>query len=434
MTILTKDIKNIYKTVDKIANKLGIQIGNKIKEETLSKIDSNKKQEPKEEYTKIGEIDENNELYQYFINSDNNAGNEKTAKYNEKLLNVLCIAQNGNSEFLNILIKVGGSFCLMITIISIIMLYSSFKITCEERIKELGVLASIGCSKKQKNSIIRKEAIILGTIGIALGIIIGIILSKLLINVVDILLKNCIYDTVKIKYIASRASFHVKVPLLGVVISIVIIYLIIFIANKISIRKINKINIIEAIKSSDNINIAKKQMKVPQIIQKTLGTEGIIAYKNIKRDKSKYRTILISLIINIILVLSILGGITNYYKTGVQGALLEISKENIDGDYSFITYDMKNTKRLIQYLTENNLMYGYSVYECIGAMDEIEITDNLDEYLNSPNKMFKLKLQTDKMEEIEKRISEIEDILERKNFNWKSESSRTNSTKSKENY
>ena len=118
----------------------------------------------------------------------------------------------------------------------------------------------------------------------------------------------------------------------------------------------------------------------------------------------------------------------------MQGALLEISKENIDGDYSFITYDMKNTKRLIQYLTENNLMYGYSVYECIGAMDEIEITDNLDEYLNSPNKMFKLKLQTDKMEEIEKRISEIEDILERKNFNWKSESSRTNSTKSKENY
>lgn len=310
------------------------------------------------------------------------------------------------------------------------MLYSSFKITCEERIKELGVLTSIGCSKKQKNSIIRKEAIILGTI----GIIIGIILSKLLINVVDILLKNCIYDTVKIKYIASRASFHVKVPLLGVVISIVIIYLIIFIANKISIRKINKINIIEAIKSSDNINIAKKQMKVPQSIQKTLGTEGIIAYKNIKRDKSKYRTILISLIINIILVLSILGGITNYYKTGVQGALLEISKENIDGDYSFITYDMKNTKRLIQYLTENNLMYEYSVYECIGAIDEIEITDNLDEYLNSPNKMFKLKLQTDKMEEIEKRISEIEDILERKNFNWKSESSGTNSIKSKEDY
>ena len=417
MSVLTKDVKNIYKTVNKIANQMKIVVERKIEEEEPKKEKQYTKQETKEEYSRIEEIDENHELYKYLNNSDNSIENKKTAEYNENLLNIVGVAENGNSEFLNTLIKVGGILVLITIIISIIMLYTSFKITSEERIKELGVLTSIGCSKKQKNSITRKEAIILGTIGITLGLTIGIILSKVMINIIDILLRNCIYDTTTIKYIANRASFYIKIPFTSIITSISIIYFVIFMASQISVKKINKISIIESIRKSDNTKIEKKQMAVPNIIRKKLGIIGILAYKNIKRNKSKYKSILISLVINIILVLSILGGIDNYYNTGIQGALLEISESDMIGDYGFITYDMKNTKKLIQYLMENNLIYEHSVYECLDVTEKVEITDNVDEYLNSSNKVFELNLKTDKIEEIEKNISKIEDILERQNFN-----------------
>ncbi len=84
-------------------------------------------------------------------------------EYNTELLNYACISEV-NTDFTK---TVGASLLVIISvvsIISIILLYTSFKITYAERIKELGILASIGMNSYQRSKILKTEIRILGTI------------------------------------------------------------------------------------------------------------------------------------------------------------------------------------------------------------------------------------------------------------------------------
>ena len=56
---------------------------------------------------------------------------------------------------------------------------------------------------------------------------------------------------------------------------------------------------IAAIRHSDNIKIKSKKLKTPAYIHKMFGEGGIIAYKNMKRNKSKYRVVTISICISV---------------------------------------------------------------------------------------------------------------------------------------
>ena len=55
----------------------------------------------------------------------------------------------------------------------------------------------------------------------------------------------------------NRASFYIKIPFTSIITYISIIYLAVFIASQISVKKINKISIIEAIRNLDNTKIEK---------------------------------------------------------------------------------------------------------------------------------------------------------------------------------
>ena len=68
--------------------------------------------------------------------------------------------------------------CIILAVIvfaSVFMIYDSFAVSYQERERYLGMLASVGATKKQKRSSIYFEGFILGLVGIPLGIIAGFI-------------------------------------------------------------------------------------------------------------------------------------------------------------------------------------------------------------------------------------------------------------------
>ena len=95
--------------------------------------------------------------------SKNNETNQEKIIYNTELLNYECVME-GNSSFRNILFIIASIFIFVISLLSIVVVYTTFKISYTERIRELGMLSSIGTNKKQRRNVLLKETTILGII------------------------------------------------------------------------------------------------------------------------------------------------------------------------------------------------------------------------------------------------------------------------------
>lgn len=239
-------------------------------------------------------------------------------------------------------------------ITSVAVIYTTFKMTYSERIKEFGMLSSIGMNKKQRKAIINKESFILGGMGIALGFLIGLGVSGITVKLLDNLIRNTQSTYLSVFTIDPNTRLYMKVPILVLLLIILVVYAVIFISNKIVTRSINKTSSIDAIRNLGNIKIKPKNVKTPKIIEKLFKEEGVIAYKNIRRDKSKYKTIVISLSISIILFITISEILYTFYfsKTYLGG-----SEQYNDYRISFI--EEKDLDKIISYLKENKLINKY---------------------------------------------------------------------------
>jgi len=298
-SILTKNIKEIYETTEKYINKYNIKKPEKeeiSEEEMMEQIRLEFEKMLKGE--QIEDPIENDERVADF-------------EYNTELLNYAGVLQEG-SEFQKKLQLIELAVILFVTLISIIVIYTAFKMAYSERVKEFGMLSSIGMNRKQKLKIALIEASVLGAFGIIIGIIMGAILSGVILHFIDILMKNMI-DPFGNRLIREGVKLYVKIPFNQILVVIGAAYIIVFVSSLLPMRKINKMNIIDSIRNKANTKIKRKEVKSPKVIAKLFNTEGVLAYKNIRREKSRYKTIVVSLTISIILFLSVNGFINNLY-------------------------------------------------------------------------------------------------------------------------
>ncbi len=226
-----------------------------------------------------------------------NLGNEEVydnlyygISYNDNLL-----AFSGVSNYSNMIDSMAFIIIIILALVSIaciIVIYNSFAISVMERKKQFGLFSSIGATKKQLRHTVFFEAFIVGIIGIPLGVLsaylgIGIVLmivNKLLPNMFDFPLALATYP-------------------LFIIIPIIFMIITILVSAFLPARSASKVSPIEAIRLNDDIKIKSKKLKTPKII-KLFGVEGEIAYKNMKRNKKKYRITIISLFISIVLFVS----------------------------------------------------------------------------------------------------------------------------------
>ena len=175
---------------------------------------------------------------------------------------------------------------IIIIFTSVFCIKNSFDISITEKIKQYGMLASIGATKKQIKRNVYYEAFILGLIGTPLGILCGELAAYVLMIVSSVLL----VDAMDMKLIFSFSWYAI---LFTVVLATITIYL----SARKSAKRASKITPLVAIRNSEDIKIKSKKIKSPKFINKIFGIGGEIAYKNLKRSKKKYRTTVISIIL-----------------------------------------------------------------------------------------------------------------------------------------
>lgn len=193
-----------------------------------------------------------------------------------------------NDDTMKVIINLAIVVIIIVIFTSVFCIKNSFNISITEKIKQYGMLASIGATSKQIKKNVYYEAFLLSIIGIPLGVLSGILASFILIKVVNALIGNSM---------VIEGFLIFRVSILAIIFSIILSIITIFLSSRKAAKIASKTSPITAIRNSGSIKINPKKLKTPKLIKKLFGIGGVISYKNIKRNKKKYRTTVISIVL-----------------------------------------------------------------------------------------------------------------------------------------
>ncbi len=217
----------------------------------------------------------------------------------EYLITVFAI--DSNSATAMTLLPLVIIILVIIMIASVVLIYNSFGMSLSERVRYLGMLASVGATKKQKKASVYYEGLILGIIGIPVGIIAGIVGISITLKAVG----AQIIDSGMLSGVSSEnMQMSVAIPIWAIIAIVIFSALTIFISSVIPARKASSITPIDAIRQRDEIKIKAKKVRSSKLVRKVFGYEGELANKNLKRNGRKSRVITASIALSVILFLS----------------------------------------------------------------------------------------------------------------------------------
>lgn len=217
-------------------------------------------------------------------------------RYNTELLRYSGIFASDSAQ--NMIYGFAAVFIVIIIIASVSLIYNAFAISVSERVSQLGMLASVGATRRQKRHSIYFEGFLLGIVGIPVGILVGIAGIGVTLSVIRPLMES-------FSNFSSTAGLSLHVSPLSVIAASVLAALTIFVSVWIPARRASKTMPIDAIRQSKEVRLTRKAVKTSRLTRALFGFEGEIALKNLKRSRKKYRATVLSLIISLVLFLTV---------------------------------------------------------------------------------------------------------------------------------
>ena len=220
---------------------------------------------------------------------------------------------------MQILYRLAFLVILIIIVTSIFVIKNSFNISITERIRQYGMLASIGATSKQIRKNVLFEGFILGIIAVPLGVLCGVC-------AIWVTLRGVMWILEDAGLAAEFYNLQLHVSGGAIAAAVVISVVTIFISACIPARKAAKIAPIDAIRESKDVKLCGKKLRTPKFLQKCLGIEGELADKNLKRSRKKYRTTVFSIFLSVVLFVSI----SSMVKYAFELRDLEVQKQDFN--------------------------------------------------------------------------------------------------------
>lgn len=232
---------------------------------------------------------------------------------------------------------------VIIIVTSVYCIKNSFNISITEKTKEYGILKSVGATTSQIKKSVYYEAFLLGSVGIPIGVISGVFASFILIHVVNFFIRSMFVGN---EYLIFKISY------LSILISIILSIVTIFMSSKKGAKIASKTSPMVLIRGNNDILVNSKKLKTPKYINKLFGIGGVVSYKNIKRNKKKYRTTIVSIVMSV----SVYIALSYFVNTAFD--VVKMAK----GDY---TYNLVYTSYTKDYNLNYNNVLNFSKHDTV---------------------------------------------------------------------
>lgn len=226
---------------------------------------------------------------------------------------------------------------------SISLIYNSFSISVSERTRQFGILKSVGATKKQIRGTVLYEALVLCGIAIPLGAGVGCAGIGITLYCLRDSFHLILSDT-------SDVKMKLVVSWVGLGMAALLCLAIALISAWIPARRALSVSPIQAIRQSADVKISRREVKTSRLTQKLFGFEGMMASKNFKRNRKRYRSTVVSLFLSVTLFISA-AAFCNYLKASVSS----ITSKDSGADIVYHTYDLReNPDALLEKLCRAN--------------------------------------------------------------------------------
>lgn len=266
---------------------------------------------------------------------------------------------------------------VIVLISTIIVIYNSFQINVAERMKQFGLLRSLGATKKQIKSIVFREATILLMIAIPISLLLSIGIIYALQAVLDLLMKE--------NNLLSIVSIDIKTLIISSTITIIAVY----ISSFLPARYVG--NIYPLIAISSRVTIKKESIKKRKnkTLNKFLNFKVLMALKNLGRNPKRCTVMILSVVVSSTLFIT--------FTTLVQDAIM---LKGTNYEYQNIDLEITTNTEFDNSKVDKNLITK------IGNLDNVNKV-----YLKYPLITGKVEIKSDK------KIQEAGDIYEVENIN-----------------
>ncbi len=239
---------------------------------------------------------------------------------------------------------------IVIVSMSVFVITNSFRISVSEKEGQYGMLTSIGATKKQIKKTVYAEGALIGIIGTLSGILLGILVMLALVAIVNYLMSDLLS-------MHMVFAFPWWVALLTALMTAITIYF----SCMIPARAAAKIPPIEAIRGNRDYNakLTGKKLKTSNMIRRLFGVGGVIASKNLKRSRRKYRTTVVSLVLGVAAFV----GLSSFINLGESAVRTQ---------YTSVEYDLMANMMLNPEVVENGVEKTASVWKKVSGLPHVD--------------------------------------------------------------
>ncbi len=217
---------------------------------------------------------------------------KESISFNEKLLPWL--GGSGRSNYVRFFLATLATLIALIVCGSALLIYNAFAISIGERTKQFGLFASVGATSAQIRRMVLTEAGAIAAIGIPLGILGAIAGVGILLKLTQGIVSQLIAD--------AKQGMPLVVSPQVIGLTVLFSAATILLSAWIPARRAARVSPIDAIRQSGEIQEDKPlNLRTSPLIRRAFGFEGELALKSLKRDRKRYLTTVLSLMLSIVL-------------------------------------------------------------------------------------------------------------------------------------
>lgn len=306
-------------------------------------------------------------------------------------------AKGSDANFNMLMIFFQAFFIILISAASLVLIYNVFSMSYKERSRYLGMLSSVGATRRQKKWSVYYEVFVLLAMALPIGIILGLLVVK---GAMVLLYPHFakIISSIATNVITGKSceiDYHLIVNPLNIFFVLIFSAVAVWISALIPAIKISKVGPIESIRGNDDTGVRLKKRGVKTYFDLMMKgrPERLLSAASISRNRHSTRGIIRSITVFISLTLITAFAVrsfTDIVKSKADQEDIAVGSKYEGYDYSF-SFDED-----IQYMTgKEDIVTSDEVSDYIEMNIElapynIALSDYTEEYRNDMNAILDL--------------------------------------------